>query len=91
MPEISQLNFNFREIAEYLLKREKIKSGKWSIGVSFNFGVGNMGPTPAEAKPGVLMTVENITLLKVDDNSVAEGLIIDAGQLAAIAEEKKPR
>jgi hypothetical protein len=82
MSNISQYQFDFSEIAELLIKKLKITDGLWTVGVQFNIGVTNAGPTPANVMPSAIVGVEKILLSRATEPSP---LTFDA---ASISEKK---
>jgi len=81
MPEVNNYNYNLRELAEILIKDAGLKTGKWTVGTSINFSVGNMGPTQQEATPGVTMLIDSIGLNRVGNDIPEGGNIVDASKV----------
>lgn len=78
MPDVSQYDFSFQEVAAALIKTAGITSGKWSVGVNFVFNVGTMGQSPEGALPSVMMQIQSVNMAKVPDDAPVGGTIIDA-------------
>jgi hypothetical protein len=75
MAEASQITFSFKEIAELLIKRQRIHEGIWGIYVKFGIGAMNMGPTEGEVRPTAIVPILELGLQKFDKES---NLTVDA-------------
>ena len=75
MAEASQITFSFKEIAELLIKRQRIHEGIWGIYVKFGIGAMNMGPTEDEVRPTAIVPILELGLQKFDKES---NLTVDA-------------
>jgi hypothetical protein len=78
MAEASQITFSFKEIAELLIKRQKIHEGIWGIYVKFGIGAMNMGPTENEVRPTAIVPILELGLQKFDKES---NLTVDASKV----------
>ncbi|TCT09491.1 hypothetical protein [Paralcaligenes ureilyticus] len=86
MAEASQYTFSLKEVGNTMLKKEGIKTGKWTIGVGLGIQVGNINtPQKKEARPSATVIVENIVLSRIEDETSLppemSALIIDATKL----------
>ena len=77
MPEVNQIFFQHKEIAELLLKKADIHEGKWMLSLNFGFAVGNFGPTPDQAVPGAVATVLAIGIIRAAQDT-PDALQVDA-------------
>lgn len=82
MPNVSQYEFKLVEVGEALLRSAGITEGYWSIGVNCGINVGNMGPSPKEAKPSILTVIDGVNLSRVTESEKENGLVIDASRIA---------
>jgi hypothetical protein len=77
MPEVNQIFFQHKEVAEVLLKKANIHEGKWMLSVNFGFAVGNFGAIPDQATPGAVATVLAIGIIRAAQDT-PEALQVDA-------------
>jgi len=76
MPEKNQIAFNYKEVAEALIRQENIHEGIWSLYIVFGIQGANIGPTPgSELVPAAIVPVLKIGLQKADKES---NLAVDA-------------
>jgi hypothetical protein len=64
MAEATQYTFNFKEIAEALVKRQGLHEGIWGIVVKFGLGAAYTGPTPEEHLPTAMIPILEIGIAK---------------------------
>lgn len=69
MVEATQYSFTLTEVATALLRQQGIKNGRWSLGFEFSLGVGAFGTSEAESKPGAMVQIRAVTLMRVPDES----------------------
>jgi hypothetical protein len=86
MPEVNQIFFQHKEIAELLIKKADIHEGRWMLSVNFGFAAGNFGATPDQAAPGVVATVMAIGIMRAAQDT-PDALQVDA----SIANPQPPR
>lgn len=62
MPDIQNITFSHKEIAEILIKKSEIHEGFWGIFVEFGLGAGNInhGPGGDELLPAAIIPVIKI-------------------------------
>ena len=77
MPEVSQYQFNNRELLEILIKAAGVREGKWVLMANFGIAPGNYGPSPDQVVPGVVVAVTHIGIQKAPPDS-PEGAWVDA-------------
>jgi hypothetical protein len=75
MAETKSISFDFKEIAELLVKNQGIHEGLWAIYVEFGIGAGNVGPSPEELKPAAIIPVMKLGIQRVEEPS---NLSVDA-------------
>ncbi|WP_315918658.1 hypothetical protein [Mesorhizobium sp. SP-1A] len=81
MPEVSQYNFSLKEVGTALLKSAGIAEGKWAVGVNVGLNVGNMGPSPEQAVPSVMVQIQAFNLALVPDETPTGDAILDASKI----------
>jgi hypothetical protein len=78
-----QLTFALSEVAAALMRAEGITEGKWLLGFEFEFGAGNMGPSPAEVKPSGIVSIKSVVLSRQPDDAPDFKIVVDAATLKA--------
>lgn len=74
--------FEFRELVEMMLRREKIREGKWVLAVEFGIGAGNLAePGTNDARPAAFVPILNIGILR-NDKTELDSLAVDAATLS---------
>jgi hypothetical protein len=82
MTEVSQYSFELKELAIMLLKREKIKVGKWVIGFEFNMGAGLIGlPSPDNPRPAAFLAINKVVLTRHVEGTPEPPYIVDATEI----------
>ncbi len=81
MPQPSQFSFSYREMLELMIKQCGVREGKWMLVFNFGFAAGNFGIGPDEAAPGVLTSIQSVSIAKTEDSNVPQNLIMDASQV----------
>ena len=77
MAEPGSYNFELREVITALIKQQGLHEGLWVFGVEFQFAVGTFGPTPADARPGVILQIGKVTLAR-KEAATPDELAVDA-------------
>ncbi|MDX2042025.1 MAG: hypothetical protein SF097_12285 [Acidobacteriota bacterium] len=67
MPEISQIAYSFKELAELLIKDQGKHEGYWGVYVRFGIGAANAGASATDLRPTALVPVVEIGLQRFDD------------------------
>ncbi len=82
MAEATQYTFSWPEVTEMLIKKQDIHEGEWMTAVQFAIagGVIGQGPTPADAKPGVMVFANGLQLVRAEPNAPPH-LVVDAGKV----------
>ncbi len=78
MAEVKQISFDYKEVAESLLKTRNIHQGLWSIYIRFGLHAVNMGPSNADLRPSAVASVIEIGLQKSDEEN---NLTVDAAHV----------
>lgn len=76
MAEISQYKFDLKEVAQVLLEKQGVTSGKWTIGFGFNIAGAEAGPNPDAIRPSMVISVDHflMTAAEKDGPLVVEPL-----------------
>jgi hypothetical protein len=80
MVEVTQLSFTWVEIAEMLVKKADIHEGKWLVTAEMSINAGILGATPTDSKPGVVVLLNRLQLVKAETGA-PESLVVDAAKL----------
>ena len=92
MAEIGQYFFSHKEIVEMLIKQQDIHEGKWSLLVAIGSTVANIGPTPEQIVPSVLVQLQKIGIQRMPGGLPPEnGITVDAGVVNPARPAQKPR
>jgi hypothetical protein len=55
-----------KELAELLIKKNKLHEGRFDLSIEFQIAVGGVGPTPETVVPGAMIGVKRIGLLRTE-------------------------
>jgi hypothetical protein len=80
MAEATQYTFSWAEVAEILIKKQNIHEGEWVASIEFTINAGVVGTGPTDAKPGMIVTANNVQLAKAQPNSPPH-LVVDAAKV----------
>jgi len=84
MPEVKQLEFSFKEVAEALIRYSKLKSGLWGVSIRFGLQASNIAASPGDnLVPAAIVPIIKIGLQQFSEQN---NLTVDA---ATIVAEKK--
>jgi hypothetical protein len=75
MAETTAITFDFKEVAELLVKKHGIHDGLWTIYVEFGIGAANVGPSPQELRPAAIIPVVKFGIQRVNEST---NLTVDA-------------
>jgi hypothetical protein len=81
MAETSQINFDLREVATALIRKEGIHEGRWMLGLEFTFGAGNLGAGPTDTKPGAFVQINKLVLTRQAPDAPDLPFIVDAAKV----------
>lgn len=79
-------SYELREIAEILVKQNRLHEGIYDLAVEFHIGVGAVGGDSSSAVPGVLVGVKRIGLIK---SAVQGATTVDAAEVNPAPKTKK--
>lgn len=78
MPEISQISFSYKDVAEALIKKQDLHEGLWMLAVNFGMQATNFGPDNSDLKPSAIIAILNISLHKAEKET---NLTVDAAKV----------
>ena len=78
MAEPTLIAFNFREIAELLVKQQDIHEGLWCIHFKFGIKGANLGTNDENVLPTAMVPILELGLQKVEDRT---NLTVDAARV----------
>jgi hypothetical protein len=78
MAQASQYSFEFKELAELMVKKLDLHEGLWAISVEFGIGASNIGPSPTELRPSAIIPIVKIGLIQATEST---NLAVDAAQV----------
>ncbi|MBM4329365.1 MAG: hypothetical protein FJ118_19650 [Deltaproteobacteria bacterium] len=84
MAEATQYTFNFKEIAELLVKKQGLNEGIWGIVVKFGLGAAFTGPKGQDVLPTAMVPILEIGIRKQEEMT---SLSVDA---ALVNPRKRP-
>ncbi len=67
MAETKSITFDFKEIAELLVKKQEINDGHWGIYFEFGLVAANLGPSPEELRPAAVVPILKIGIQRFDE------------------------
>src|SRR5665213_2717122 len=70
---------SFRPCA--LIKAQGLKEGIWYVGFEFGFGAANAGPSLTEIKPSMIMSINNLTLVRLKEGEPVPSFAVDAAKI----------
>jgi hypothetical protein len=80
MAEVKTYLFDYKEVAEALVKKQGIHEGLWGIYMEFGIGAGNIpaGPSEKMLLPAAIVPVVKIGIQRFD---TASSLTVDAAEV----------
>jgi hypothetical protein len=80
MAEATQYTFSWAEVAELLIRKQDIHEGDWTAAVEFVVTAAVVGPTPTDAKPGLMVMSNSVQLVRTQPNTPPH-LVVDAAKV----------
>lgn len=77
MAEVTNYLFDYKEVAEALIKKQGIHEGLWHVAIEFGFAAQNIR-TPNGFAPAAIVPVQKIGLVRTPD---ASNLTVDAAEV----------
>lgn len=90
MAEADTYSFDLNEVTIALIKQQRLHEGFWALAFEFNFGAALFGQTPQDAKPGAMLTINKLQLVRKRDNSEPPHLAVDAAEVNPPIADAKP-
>jgi hypothetical protein len=81
MAEPTQYSFPLREVAELLIRTQGLHEGSWALSLQFSVSIGNFGVAPAEGKPGALIVVDSLQLVRQTNPQPGTPNVVDAAKV----------
>jgi hypothetical protein len=78
MADIQSYSFNFKEVAEALVKHQGLHEGIWQLAFEFAFGATNAGPNVNDLRPTIFNAMVKVLLTKVEQET---SLTVDAAKV----------
>lgn len=78
MAEATQYMFNYKDVAEALIKKQGLNEGLWMLSVNFGLQATNIGINESDLKPAAVVALLTIGLQKADKES---SLTVDAAKV----------
>lgn len=78
MPEINNITFNHKELAEILVKHQGIHEGIWGVYIEFGLKGANIGPDDNNVNPSAIVPVLKIGLQQFNQEN---SLSVDASKV----------
>jgi hypothetical protein len=90
MAETKSITFDYKEIAELLVKKQEIHDGHWGIYFEFGLAAANLGPSPEELRPAAVVPILKIGIQRFDEPT---NLSVDASIVnpPSGSKSKRPR
>lgn len=88
MPETTNIEFDYKEVAEALVRNNDIKKGLWGISIRFGLQGANVSSAPGskDVMPAAIVPVLKIGLQKFDEEN---NLTVDASKVNPDKKNKK--
>jgi hypothetical protein len=89
MAEAKNYVFDYKEIAEILIKAQGIHEGLWGIYIEFGFGAANIqaGPSQDMVLPAAIIPVKSIGIQRFDEPN---SLTVDAAEVNPLLSGSEP-
>jgi hypothetical protein len=81
MAEPTQYAFDLSEVAEALIKANDIHEGLWTLSFDITVAVGTFGPSTADAKPGAMMQIAKVQLVRQSSALPDAPNLVDAAKV----------
>jgi hypothetical protein len=91
MPETAPYSFDLKEATAALIKDKGLHEGLWAIGFEMVLGAGLFGPSPAESKPGAIMQINKLQLVRAAPGTPEAVRAVDAAVVNPRAKSRRRR
>jgi hypothetical protein len=89
MPEADRYMFDYKEVAEALVKQQGLREGLWGIAIEFGLGVQNV-PTGPDGKTISPAAITFITKVGLNRWKEPNNLTVDAAEVNPEVRPKRP-
>jgi hypothetical protein len=89
MAEPTQYSFDLKEVTIALIKQQGLHEGTWMVALEFNLGAGMVATSPGAVKPGAVIQVNRIQLVRQDNPDSAPDLTVDAREVNPAPDQSK--
>ena len=86
MAEANRYEFNYKEVAEALVKQQDLHEGLWTVTMKFGIGAAIGGPSEDQAVPTAMVPVLNIGLTRATKEN---NLTVDAARVNPVTKAKR--
>lgn len=87
MAEANQILFDYKEVAEALIRKHDLHEGLWGLYIEFNFGAANLGDEATKLiTPTAIVAVRKIGLQRFPDEN---NLTVDAAKVNPVTSSKR--
>jgi len=88
MPEAKNIVFNFKEIAEALIRKADVHEGLWGLVVRFGLAGANIGSAPGseDLRPAAIVPILELGIQKFNEPN---SLTVDAAEVNPEKAQKK--
>lgn len=88
MAEAVNFLFDYKEVAEALIKKQGLHEGHWGIGIEFGFGAQNVRVPNGDFAPAAIIPVQKIGLNRWDEPN---NMTVDAALVNPLPKSSKKR
>lgn len=81
MADSKEHEFTFKDVAACLVKSLGIHEGRWALSFELTLTAGIMGPSQAEAKPGAMIQISSVKLVKQGSQDATLSNVVDAAEI----------
>ena len=91
MAEVTQFSFELSEVTTTLIKQQNIHEGRWLLAFEFQLLAGMMGTSPSDAKPGAMIQILKVQLVRKDNEPPDAPGLIDAATVNPLSASAPPK
>lgn len=81
MADPTQYSFELQEVAEALVSKQGLTTGRWTVSVEFNFTAIMAGQSPTDVKPTAMVQINRLQLVQVAGELPPGQPIVDASKI----------
>jgi hypothetical protein len=91
MAEATQFSFDLSEVATTLIKQQNLHEGRWLLAFEFQLLAGMMGTSPSDAKPGAMIQISRVQLVRKDNEPPDAPGLVDAAAVNPLSAKVPPK